>query len=109
MSLVWSAGGSASARVRTPTRCLVPGATDQSSEPTEATVVTRAPDPFHTAMPRLGEAADASTMSSWLAWIAAASPGYVTAAVEAVVPVTKDSFSSRRAICRFARTRYAAY
>ena len=93
----------------TPTRCLVPGATDQSSDPTEATVVTRAPEAFQTTMPRPGVAAEASTTSSWPAWMAVASPEYVMSAVEAVVPLTKDSFSRRRATWRFARTRYAAY
>src|SRR5438128_2032898 len=109
MSLLCSARGRASVRVTTPTRCLVPGATDQSSDPTDATVVTRALEAFHTTIPSPGVAADASTTSSWLAWIAAASPVYVTSAVEAVVPLTNDSFSRRRAIMRFARTRYAAY
>jgi len=59
---------------------FVPGATDQSSDPTEATVVTRAPEAFQTTMPSPGVAAEASTTSSWLAWMAG-ERGYAPATI----------------------------
>ena len=74
MSLFCRSGaGSVSRRVMMPTRCFVPGATDQSSAPTEATVVTRRRIAFETTTPRPGLAALASTTSSWFPPTAAGS------------------------------------